>query len=132
MRVAHRNVDLSATLLHTRVLFNVLHRLQRPRGSVLVSVIPAEIGPVAGVPDDDRSVAGAVERCGVPVVQHGRGKPNRVIASRERRRARPVGEHFVHANPAARRPGLRSAGSDLGPHASSAGRRGRWRGGRVD
>ena len=46
-------------LMSTRILFNVLHfnvlhRLQRPHGSVPVGVIPAEIGPVAGVPEDDQ------------------------------------------------------------------------------
>ena len=53
MRVGHRDADLNAMLMNARVLFNVLHRLQRPRGSVLVGVIPAEIGPVAGVPEED-------------------------------------------------------------------------------
>jgi len=54
VRVVHRDVDLNVMLMSTRILFNVLHRLQRPRGSVLVGVIPAEIGPVAGVPEDDQ------------------------------------------------------------------------------
>ena len=54
MRVAHRDADLNVMLMSTRILFNVLHRLQRPHGSVPVGVIPAEIGPVAGVPEDDQ------------------------------------------------------------------------------
>ena len=53
MRMAHRDVDLDVMLMSAHILFNVLHRLQRPRGSVLVGVIPAEIGPVAGVLEED-------------------------------------------------------------------------------
>lgn len=59
MRVTHRDADPNVMLMSTCILFNVLHfnvlhRLQRPHGSVPVGVIPAEIGPVAGVPEDDQ------------------------------------------------------------------------------